>query len=141
MANPDLTRKDGWEEILAAEIEAARGRPFSWADHNCGRWACDVLQAMTGHDLFAPFRRARTKRALYAAFRRVAGGGVEAAALRQFGAPLPTPLLARRGDPVLVDTDEGPAVGLCAGASCVFVSERGLVTLPLSAARLAWRIG
>lgn len=135
-----MTRYEDWPLRLAAAIEAARGRPFSWGAQDCCLFAADVVRALTGEDLAAPFRGRYASRAQAVAILG-ARGGLEAVVTSVLGAPLATPLLARRGDVVMVATADGPALGICADRGvCWLTGPAGLVRCWLRDAARAWRV-
>lgn len=134
-----MRRFEDWPRRLAAAIEAARTRPFTWGRHDCALWAADWVLACTGEDLAAGFRGRYATRAQAVALLG-ARGGLEAVVTSALGAPLATPRLARRGDVVSVTTDEGPALGVCDGPRAWFVGPHGLIAKPMAAWTTAWRV-
>ncbi len=134
-----MRRFEDWPRRLAAAIEAARGRPFSWGEHDCALFAAGVVRELTGEDLAASFRgRYRSKAEAVAILG--ARGGLEAVATSALGAPLGTPALAQRGDVVLVQTDEGLALGICCGPHAAVTGPQGLAFAPMPAWLKAWRV-
>lgn len=129
-----------WECILADGLEAAQSQPFSWGTHDCATWAFDLRWGLTrGEDVAAAWRgRYTTALGALRVMRRLGWPDLEAMGRDLLGAPLTTPLLAQRGDLVLGGED--PAFGVCAGAKAVFLAPGGLVSLPLVACPLAWRV-
>lgn len=133
-------RLPDWPERLAAYLR--QDHRFSWTGTNCGQFAAGAVQAMTGIDVGAEFRGARTKREQLAILRRVAGGDVEAAATMIGGQPLPSVLMAMRGDVVSVPAPDGAALGICTGRDVAILSpDLGVVRVPLAVCRKAWRTG
>ena len=129
-------RKENWPEILAGEIKAAKSRPFSWGQHDCCAFAARVVQALTGEDFLQDFP----------AYHDAVGAGailgegtVEDIANVCLGEPIP-PLSAQRGDVCLIDTPDGPALGICDGAWIWCAARTGLNCRPLADARHAWRV-
>ena len=133
-------RVAGWTSLLAARLEAAREAPFVWGQHDCATWAFDLRRDLTGgEDVAALWRgRYRTQMGAVRVLRRLGWPSLEAAGRDLLGAPLPSPMLAQRGDIVLGGED--PAFGICIGARAAFVSPEGLVLLPLDRCHLAWRV-
>ena len=131
-------RVDGWEGRLAAEVEAARSRPFVWGQHDCAIWAFDVRRALTGEDAAAAWRgRYRCALGARRVLRRVLGARDHAgAATGILGAPLASPLLAQRGDIVLA----GDAFGVCVGADAAFLAPGGLTLRRITEIEMAWRV-
>ncbi len=140
-----MTRFEDWPSRLHAFLEAAHGRPFSWGRWDCCILAADAVQAMTGADPLGPFR-GRYRTALGAARLLTPMGGLAGGCTRLLGAPI-APLLAQRGDVVVVDSPTGAGGPLACGvvdltgraAACP--GEASLVFVPLARARQAWRIG
>jgi hypothetical protein len=133
------TRIPHWEQVFAAAIIEARRRPFAWGSHDCATWAFDLRRDLTGGpDHAALWRgRYRTPGGCKRVLRRLGWGSLEEGGRALLGAPMETVLLARRGDLALGGDPE--AFGVCIGARVAFVAPQGLVTLPLSSCRLAWR--
>lgn len=139
-----MRRYQDWPSRLHIEIEAARERPFSWGSADCALWACDVILAMTGSDPGALFRGRYTDqesaiRALY----DFCGGGLEKAVeaiTAEHGMEEVSVRFAQRGDVVLLDIDEGPALGICIGHRCAFVGPEGVAYRALKDCRRAWRV-
>ena len=130
-------RLEGWEKRLAAQVEAVRSRPFEWGQHDCATWAAEVRLAMTGQDAAAAWRgRYRSERGALRTLRRLGFQTMEAGVTGVLSDPLPTPLLAQRGDVVLMDD----ALGVCIGAVALFLAPEGLTERPMADCRLAWRV-
>ncbi|WP_313818720.1 DUF6950 family protein [Cupriavidus sp.] len=134
-----MQRLNDWPERLAAFIEARRERAFSWGDSDCCLFVCDAIEAMTGAD---PAARWRGLYASEKAARRLMrdNGGVAGLANLAFGRqPIP-PLLAARGDVVLVDTPAGEALAICIGDRLAAQGAAGIDYLPHDAAKMVWKI-
>lgn len=133
-------RQADWPRLLAEALRAAETRPFAWGSHDCATWAFDLARDLTGGEDVAALWRGRYRTGAGAArvMRRLGWRNLEAMGRDLLGAPLSTPRLAQRGDLVLGGTP--PAFGVAAGARAVFVGPQGLVSLPIDACPLAWRI-
>lgn len=131
-------RVDQWPEILAAEIERARNRPFQWGTHDCALMAADIVLAMTGVDYAAEFR-GRYRSALGAARLLKRGGGLWAVLDRQLGASVPA-AMAQRGDVVLARFAAGDTAGVCVGGQSAFPGLQGVVFRPTIECLAAWRV-
>jgi len=137
-------RKQGWPEILAAEIEAHRNRPFEWGVHDCALFAADVVQAMTDVDYSGKFRgRYSTEAEANELLERM--GGLEAIATDALGEPLDNPRFAQRGDVILINNDRCfprgmEALGICIGHKCAYVGKKGLIFLSMKDWQKAWRV-
>lgn len=131
-------RLANWERKLADEIERARFLPFQWGVHDCCLFAADVVQALTGVDHAAELRGIyRTLRTAERILKK--RGGVRQIATDALG-PEISPLMAQRGDVVLLPTEYGEALAVCIGAYCVAPGEDGLQSRPLADAITAWRV-
>ena len=143
-----MKRKTEWPEILIAEIEAARERPFSFGRHDCCIFAANIVRAMTGVDLMKGLRRYRSAASAARIMRRAGHERLVAmitSVMREHGCTSVRPSLARRGDVVMakVSIDGGAtewAAGICVGREAVFASD-GLVFLTMSEIERAWRCG
>lgn len=143
---PLVIRYEDWHALLGAHIKAAFQRPFSWGEFDCCTFACDGILAMTGRDPMADLRgRYGTTLGAARALKAFAGGGLDEAAEHIAGllhAPEIMPLQAGRGDCVLADTENGPALGLVAmnGRIGLFAGPVGLTQIPLRNCRRAFRV-
>lgn len=135
-----LTRKTpGWELRLHEAIESARGRSFQWGSHDCAIWAFDTAASLAGSVSGADHWRGKYKTALGAerAIRKLGWPRHYDMGAAIYGAPLPTVLLAQRGDLLLGPED---AFGICVGAQGAYLAPEGVVLIPLEKADFAWRI-
>jgi hypothetical protein len=140
-------RLENWPLRMETAIDAARVLPFGYGpgQYHCCLFTGNVIEAMTGGDPIAWFRgRYTTERGAYLALKRFAGGDVPEAAAKiaeDFGCVEIAPTLAGRGDAVLFDTPDGPAMGICIGPQLVSVTKpNGLAFLPMIAATRAWKV-
>lgn len=139
-----LTRQPGWEGRLAAAIEAARGQPYRLGEHDCFRFACRVVEALTGVDLWPPFagRYASQRQALKVIAEW--GGTFTEAFTAFFGSAPQRMAWARRGDiaEVLdIEPPHLPHLGVVTGSQIAVLLDTGLAFLPRSRGRHCWRIG
>ncbi len=147
-----MTKSPEFVARVFRAVAARRDRAFQWGTHDCCLFACDVIRDAGGMDYAAPFRgRYRTAAGAARALRRFLGpsspklrpaGLLEAAAekiTQDNGLEEVPPLMAQRGDFVLVGETEGPALGVCLGSHIVAAGPRGTVLRPLAAVRRAWR--
>lgn len=139
-----MTKQHRFAERLFDAVTMRQDRAFQWGVHDCCLFACDVIRDAGGVDYAAPFRgRYRSAAGAARVLRRFAGGGLEAAAekiAQDNGLEEVPPLMAQRGDFVLLDAAAGPALGVCLGATFIAAGPAGAVTLPLKRARRAWRV-
>ena len=138
-------RRADWQSRLALAVEAARAVPFKWGEHDCATWAFDLRRDLTdGADAAATWRgRYRTAPGAQRVMRRLGWTSFEAMGRDLLGTPLPSVLLAQRGDLVLAAADPAtadPAFGVCLGAKAAFIGPQGLGFVSLSTCILAWRV-
>ena len=131
-----------WPTKLAQFIAARRAQPFDWATQNCCFFACDWILELTGHDPAANFRPQVTSAATAARVLKRRGGvdAIAQKACAEVGWPECAPALARRGDVVEMQTEQGPALGVCLGARSAFAGPAGLEYRETLLALRAWRI-
>ncbi len=143
-----MIRKSGWSEILSAEIEAAFGRPFCHANHDCCRFAAGVVRAITGTDLMRGFRQYRSPASASRTLRTKGRGTLlktVIGVMARYKAQQIPPAFARRGDIVYAlcaapGGGKQPAIGICVGRQAAFASD-GLAFVPMGEIKRAWAIG
>ena len=130
-------------------IDGRRAAPFAYFEQDCAHIAADWVLAKTGADPLADLRApggAFETRNLLTALRVVrAAGGYAAMATERLGPQLP-PLMAQRGDVMLVKSGRaigvvrGFSFGICTGPHIVAPDNDGLVFLPITMGVAAWRV-
>lgn len=134
------TRPIDWPQRLHALLAERRAMPFQWGVQDCCLFACDGVLAVFGHDPAEGLRSHRSARAAQAVLKR--HGGIEALADARLGARIAV-TAAQVGDVGLLRTGEGldarDSLALCGGSSWLAPGADGLVSLPIDAARIAWR--
>ncbi len=133
-------RREDWPERLLAFLASRRDKPFAWGENDCALFAADAALEMTGVDFAAPFRgRYDTAFGAMKAL-RANGAGCLAEYLDLIVDPLARPELARRGDWMMFDSADGPALGVVAGRWVAAPGPDGLVFVPPRLWRRAWRV-
>lgn len=137
-----MKRHQDWPIRLARFLQAASKRPFSWGETDCALLTADWVLEATGRDPAAAFRgQYTTQLGAARALARLGSGDLETTASLMLGPPLDNPLEARRGDVCSIATDEGPALGVCAGAYVAVVTPtEGWGVHPLTSILKAWRV-
>jgi len=134
----NITRLHDWQTRMEAFVRERMAQPFAWGTNDCAIFASDCVLAITGQDPApAGLRKHRTAKQAYRAIER--HGGLQAIATAALGQPM-APLCANVGDVVLVRAGKRDAFGICNGATALVPSASGLVAMPMSGARLAWRV-
>jgi hypothetical protein len=134
-----------WEEKLSVFLGERADQSFEWGRNDCALFACDAALAMTGVDLAADFR-GRYDSDLSAARVIIAftsGGDLEDLAVKvaqQFELEEVKPLFARRGDIVLVPSEDGRKALAIVSTDGWHIVGPGPRKFELSDVERAWRI-
>lgn len=134
-----LKRLPDWRERLDAEVQRKALCVFQWGINDCMLFAADLIRAMTGADLGAPYRgRYSTPIGAARILRRVNGARSLPEALELWEArdgwrPI-FPHDAASGDPMLMFMPAGPTLAIRFG---VFVAAPGARGVELIAAERA----
>jgi len=128
-----MQRLPDWEERLTAVLTESFARPFRHL--GCCLFPCRCIEAVTGADLTEGFDVSDAG--------QLGPRGVEAVAedvAARCRIPEIAPALSRIGDVVLIDTDDGPTLGICLGEHAAFADEEGLTMRDIGDCRRAWRL-
>lgn len=145
-----LRKVEQWQTRAYRQfLDERRTTPYQWSVNDCATFAAAGILAQTGTDIAADFRGKYTDEAgAYAAIKEVCGGSTvgDAAAYcaQKHGMKeLEHPLMAQRGDLVIVENDGSLIAGLVHlnGRDIAVVGEKGMVRLPITSVRRAWRVG
>ena len=144
-----LTRTPHWATREFHQFLLVRAKePFIWGKNDCSLFAADAIRSFTGVDLADDFRGKYTDEAsAMKVCKSVTGTAtIEAAAewcAQKYGlAEWPTPLLAKRGDLVLVN-ESGRLISAVIhlnGRHAVTVGEDGLKRLLVTSVVRAWAV-
>ena len=130
-------RREDWVEKMWLAIDDHADTEFVWGVNDCCLFVARVVDAMTDSDietqLNASYTDEKTALAYIASF-----GSLEAAVSSYLGQPEPGRPL--RGDVVLIDGGEGPALGILVGGHIAGMGPNGFVYLPRSEALQRWSI-
>ena len=126
-----LQRHQDWPEQLAAQVAAAQAKPYVIGVHDCLRFTCQCIAAMTGVDHWPQFSGYTTLREAQAKILSIAPT-LQQAVCQVLGQPAAPVLLARRGDVVLFNDTFGEHLGICTGAYVAVLQRHGLLLLPTS---------
>lgn len=137
-----LARKEDWPARLAREIQLAQRQPYKLGTHDCLRFVCRCIAAMTGVDYWPRFAGYNTRREALRTIARIAPSLSAAVSLVLDQTPMPA-VLAHRGDVVLYRDTEGEHLGICVGQHVGVLGPAGLILLRLDHPGVAeaWRIG
>lgn len=137
-----LTRHQDWPEQLAAQVAAAQAKPYEIGVHDCLRFSCQCIAAMTGVDFWPVFAGYTSRREAVEVLARH-GQTLQAAAAKVIGvAPAPV-LAARRGDLLVYQDKYGEHFGVCTGSQVAVLGHKGLefVRLDHSGLQCCVRVG
>jgi hypothetical protein len=156
-----LTRQPHWATRGLHAFLLARARaPFVWGANDCALFAADAIEAMTGVDIAADFRgKYHDEASALALIHSITGGSTVADAAAYCaaqhglvewtqpdpgtpGSRLPAPLLARRGDLVVLPDAGRIIAGVVHlnGRDVAVVGEAGLKRLPSAGITRAWHV-
>ena len=143
-----MIRPPDWQERMIKALKLKQSLPFSWGSHDCALFACDIVQAICSVDFALLFRgKYETEKEAHKVLKAFAGGGLEQVIekLAKEHDCKEVPILkAQQGDIMLAEVlTPGDvfrdSLGICVGERIAFASKKGLVQLPLSSAKRAWR--
>lgn len=137
-----MRRVEDWPERLLALIDSRRDLPFAWGENDCCTFAFDAVKAMTGVDPMADWR-GRYDSAPGVAREMVRRGFKTLAEAVDAAMPevLSSPRLAQRGDVVMFDALEGPALAVVVGAHAAGVGPQGVTWVQMDQWTRAWKVG
>lgn len=135
-----MNRLPDWRSRLTYYLSEVSHRPFQPGQHDCALFFAGAVQAMTGEDYAAPYRgRYTTLRGGLRILRK--DGFADHIALAAHHLPEIAPAFAWPGDGMVVDTDDGPALGVCQGRAVYLLGPNGGGLTSILSARRAFRVG
>ncbi len=135
-----LRRHPDWRTRLAAALRRFDRAAFCDERCHCGHLANAALQAVTDVDLIAMIAPQDRSRAGIEAGLAVLGVADHEELLDASFEAQPVSG-ARDGDLGMVETSEGPALGVFSGGRFFCLRPSGLASRPMSLAHRAWRVG
>ena len=127
-------RYNDWEKRLATYIAQVRADVDALGASPCARFAAGAVAAQTGVDVHAPYEGKYDSELSAAKALRKIGAGTLDATFDLYFDRRPSPAFAQRGDVVF----DGEAVGICIGATALFVAEGTLTEIPRREWTIAW---
>lgn len=135
-----MNRLPDWRSRLIAYLGQVSARPFAPGTHDCALFFAGAVEAMTGVDYAKPYRgRYTTLRGGLRVLRK--DGFADHIALAAHHLPEIAPAFAWPGDGMVVDTDEGPALGVCQGRAVYLLGPNGGGLVSILTASRAFRVG
>ena len=133
-------RREDWPERLNAYIDGASAKMFDWGRHDCCTFAAGAVHAITGVDWMPEFRgRYDSEKTAKAALKDIGRGSLLKTICSKFGKPV-APAKARRGDLMLANLGDGPALMVCVGPDAIGPGLGNLIRVPVSDCRFAWSV-
>ena len=141
------TREKNWEHLLDEAINRGHTTRFEWGKHDCALFVADAVLLLTGDDYAEPFRNKYTnQRGAYKILKKLTGADDWRDGLAQWmgmtGLEAIEPEYAQRGDVVLANTDDGPALAVVGnpGTMAYAAAPKGLSEFPVVLAERGWRV-
>lgn len=130
----------GWERLLLDELARWRSVPFVWGESDCLSMCRAAELAMTGRSSLDDLPPYVSEFGALLGLKRLGHSSVEDLVSAVLPA-VPVPA-CHRGDWVMRHTDglAPGAFGVVVGCNAAFMSEAGLVYLPVQSAHRAWKI-
>jgi hypothetical protein len=134
-----MDRRPDWKPRLIEWLASIARTPFEVGKHDCALFVAGAINAMTGEDPAARFRGRYT----------TVRGGLRVIRAEGFNDPVEmianrleevAPLMAQVGDIAVVDTPEGPALGVVAGAEILVLGLDGLGAVSLLEGKRAFKL-
>jgi hypothetical protein len=133
-----MTRLPDWQARLTDYLRSVARQGFAYGRHDCCTFTAGCVAAMTGVD---PMRGFRGYRTLAAGLRRADARGFpdHIAVVATLFAECP-PAYAQAGDIAVVEGETLHSLGIVQGARIYVIGPHGIGTVPLDAARRAFRV-
>lgn len=137
-----IMRLENWPSLLADFL--ADEKPFEWGARDCSLFAADAVFRITGSDPAKSLRgKYKTEKGAARILKR--RGGLEKVAAKlaaDSGMEEIPPLMAQRGDVVLINTPLGAALGIInLRGEVAGQGAQGIECYPANRALRAWRVG
>jgi hypothetical protein len=134
-------RVNDWVAKLNEQVELANKEPFTYGKFNCGVFAARCADAIrteggAADELLTHFTDEASAREWVGIC-----GGIENLVTERLGEPSEKWWVQTRGDVVLVDTQDGPAVGVSLGDSIAMLTpDAGVTYIKIDKATRVWRV-
>lgn len=126
---------------LAQYVRERAETPFVWGVNDCCTFAADWVRLATGRDPMAALRDSYVDEESAAHMLNAPGGLARLVTAWLSCAPLPLVTTAQRGDVVLYESGNGPALGVCVGEKFAAMRATGGVGyFAMRHAVSAWRV-
>lgn len=124
---------------LYAYVQEVRDRPYEPVRHNCALFAAGALKIFTDRDFVAELGiTLESERDMLRVLAE--HDGLRGLVTYCIGSEMQPPLLARRGDLMLKEGENGETVGVCMGDHALFLGPDGLQRRELMECLGCWRV-
>ena len=135
-----MKKHETWKQDLRAYLAEQADQPFVFGRVDCGSFAGGAVEAMTGQNPHAKVAgKYKTMKGALRALKR-AGHEDHVAYAASVLTEIENPLFAQFGDIAVVDSPEGPALGVVVGAHIEVRAPHGRGLVPLTDAVRAFRV-
>lgn len=139
MSTQNHTRHTDWFQRLTHYLADAAAKPFVEGEHDCALFLAGGVKAMTGVDYAAPYRGRYTTTRGGLRILRWDGFRDHLALAEHHLKPKPTAFL-NVGDGAVVETEEGPALGIVQGENIYVLTPLRLTLFPLALATRGFEV-
>lgn len=129
----------GWENRLIEYIATIRARDYAPSELDSGMFPAGAVAAMTGVDHVASWRGKYKTAARGKAMLRRKGYADYVEFVASLFEEHPSPLMAQRGDLVVIEQDGVSVLGIAQGEHIYVMTLKGLGLVPLTRAKRAFR--
>lgn len=134
-----MMRHPDWKLRLMQYLGEAARTPFQPGQHDCALFAAGAVEAMTGIDYARPFKGRYTT--LKGGVRMLREAGfADHIALAAAWFPEIAPAFAAPGDLAVIETPDGPAMGVVQGEGVYVLTVDRLGIVPMPGATRAFRV-
>jgi hypothetical protein len=133
-----VKRKIDWLPSLVQHITETAHEPFEWGVNDCGKAAARAVEAMTGVDVMKDIGSYSDFKGAIKELKKK-GYKDHVDMVVQLFEEIPISF-ARVGDLAVVDTEEGPAIGVVQGEYIYVTTRQGRALVPLLDAQRAFRV-
>lgn len=124
-----------WQIRLQKCIQDRSAIPFSWGAQDCGLFAADCVEAISGRD---PAHGLRSTYSDARGAAKILKNGLRQIASERFGQEI-SPMMAQPGDVGLLPNDGRECLAIWGGSAWHAPTDNGLAAYPLEFAITAWR--
>lgn len=133
-------KKSGWENRLTAYIRLAADSPFRPGQLDCALFFAGAVKEIRGDDYVTEWKDKYKSIAKGKAMLQKMGFDDHIAYAESILETWPTPLMAQRGDGAVIEVDGGDALGIVQGEYIYAMGLNGIVIVPLTEAKKAFKI-